>query len=456
LGGAATVTSVFARTGAVVAQSGDYAAFYEPGLGNPATNGFVLSSTTGGVRSWIAPSAGAGGNVSNSGTPTAGQKATWVDATHIQGVADNALQWDGGATNLVAATGRSSLGLVVGTDVQAWDADLDVWATKTPYAGSVVVTTGKTFTDTNNLTLSGTDGSTLNVGAGGTLGTAAFTASSAYQAADADLTTWAGITPASGVAAFLGTPSSLNLRNVLTDENGFGVALFNGATAPDFTTGLTIGGAAPSGKLLQGDGAKFAPSTPTWPTLASLANTSYSVMSDGSSFVAWPKQITNSSTSDQTGFTSDQYLTGSSCPVATGDFKAKGQYVCRFDMAKTGGTGASVITVRIGTTGSLSDTTATMTFTFGAGTAVADTGEYEVVVNWRSVGSGTSAVISGFCVGRHNLATTGLFNNAAVWTIVGTTSGGFNSSGASVMGLSYNGGASFGGTNKVVQAILSQ
>jgi hypothetical protein len=97
-----------------------------------------------------------------------------------------------------------------------------------------------------------------------------------------------------------------------------------------------------------------------------------------------------------------------------------------------------------------------MTFTFGAGTAVADTGEFEVVVNWRSVGSGTSAVISGFCVGRHNLATTGLFNNAAVWTIVAATSGGFNSSGASVMGLSYNGGASFGGTNKVVQAILSQ
>jgi hypothetical protein len=48
--------------------------------------------------------------VSNSGTPTAGQKATWVDATHIQGVTDNALQWDGGTTSLVTATGRSSLG----------------------------------------------------------------------------------------------------------------------------------------------------------------------------------------------------------------------------------------------------------------------------------------------------------------------------------------------------------
>jgi hypothetical protein len=43
-------------------------------------------------------------------------------------------QWDGGATNLVAATGRTSLGLVIGTNVEAWDADLDTWATLTPSA----------------------------------------------------------------------------------------------------------------------------------------------------------------------------------------------------------------------------------------------------------------------------------------------------------------------------------
>lgn len=44
-------------------------------------------------------------------------------------------------------------------------------------------TTSKTLTMSNTLTLAGTDGSTLNVGAGGTLGTAAFTASSAYAPA---------------------------------------------------------------------------------------------------------------------------------------------------------------------------------------------------------------------------------------------------------------------------------
>jgi len=36
----------------------------EPALGNPSTNGYVLSSTTAGVRSWIAPATGGGG-----GTP---------------------------------------------------------------------------------------------------------------------------------------------------------------------------------------------------------------------------------------------------------------------------------------------------------------------------------------------------------------------------------------------------
>jgi hypothetical protein len=54
--------------------------------------------------------ASSSGNVSNSGVPTVGQIALWTDATHIQGVADTTKQWDGGATGLTAATGRTSLG----------------------------------------------------------------------------------------------------------------------------------------------------------------------------------------------------------------------------------------------------------------------------------------------------------------------------------------------------------
>jgi hypothetical protein len=86
-------------------------------------------------------SATGGGNVSNSGTPINGQLAGWTDATHIQGVTNNSpnwdtaytdrLKWDGGATGLNAASGRTNLGLVIGANVEAWDNDLDLIAALT-------------------------------------------------------------------------------------------------------------------------------------------------------------------------------------------------------------------------------------------------------------------------------------------------------------------------------------
>jgi hypothetical protein len=69
--------------------------------------------------------------------------------------------------------------LVIGTNVEAWSANLDTWSGKTPYAGVLTVTTGKTFNVTNTLTFSGTDSSVLNIGSGGTLGSNAYT-STAY------------------------------------------------------------------------------------------------------------------------------------------------------------------------------------------------------------------------------------------------------------------------------------
>lgn len=61
-----------------------------------------------------------------------------------------------------AATARSTLGLVIGTNVQAWDTDLDTWATKTAPSGTVVgnsdsqTLTNKTLDNTNTVTLKDT------------------------------------------------------------------------------------------------------------------------------------------------------------------------------------------------------------------------------------------------------------------------------------------------------------
>lgn len=64
----------------------------------------------------------------------------------ITGITDLAVA-DGGTGASTASGARTNLGLVIGTNVQAWDADLDTWAGKTAPSGTVVGTT-----DTQTLT----------------------------------------------------------------------------------------------------------------------------------------------------------------------------------------------------------------------------------------------------------------------------------------------------------------
>lgn len=73
---------------------------------------------------------------------------------------------------------------------------------------------------------------------------------STIQAYDADLTTWAGVTPASGIATFLATPSSANLRSAMTDESGSGALLFaSGALGTPASGNLSNCTAYPYGSL---------------------------------------------------------------------------------------------------------------------------------------------------------------------------------------------------------------
>lgn len=55
-----------------------------------------------------------------------------------------------------------------------------------------------------------------------------------FQPSDADLTSWAAVTRASGFDTFVATPSSANLKSLVTDETGSGALVF--ATSPAIAT----------------------------------------------------------------------------------------------------------------------------------------------------------------------------------------------------------------------------
>lgn len=156
----------------------------------------------------------------------------------------------------------------------------------------------------------------------------------------------------------------------------------------------------------------------------------------------------------QTPFATDTYLTGSFILFPTGGPTAGMLYEMTFDVVKTAaGTATPIIIVRVGTAGTVSDT-ARITFTFGAGTAAVDKGEFKVHAMFRSVGSGTAAVLQGRSRLVSDLTVTGLSNAVKALQV---TSAGFDSTVASSgIGVSYNGGASAAHTVQLVEASLIQ
>lgn len=165
------------------------------------------------------------------------------------------------------------------------------------------------------------------------------------------------------------------------------------------------------------------------------------------------RTVHNASVAQQTGFAADTYLIGSSCAIPASSLQAKSMYHCVFSAVKTGaGTATPIINVRFGTAGTTADTSRG-TLTWSAQTAVIDEGVFEVWATFRTVGSGTSAVLQSLGRLTHRLSITGFGTGVSEPEVA--TSGGFDSTVASsIIGLSVNGGTSAAWTVDLVQARL--
>lgn len=108
-------------------------------------------------------------------------------------------------------------GLQIGTNVQAYSANLTTWAGLAPSANGQSLVTAANYAAMRALLdlEAGTDFYSISA------------ANAAFQPLDSNLTSWAAITRASGFDTFAATPSSANLRALITDETGTGAAVFN-------------------------------------------------------------------------------------------------------------------------------------------------------------------------------------------------------------------------------------
>lgn len=188
--------------------------------------------------------------------------------------------------------------------------------------------------------------------------------------------------------------------------------------------------------------------------LANLTSAYLQLINNGTAAGSWDVETSHeitetASTSSVTGFATDTYLAGSYLKFPFSPIVGT-TYKLTFDVTKTAaGTATPIITIRTGTLGTTGDT-ARNTFTFGAGTAAADTGIFEVMVVFRTVGATTTAVTQSIAKLTNNLTITGISNAVKART---STSSGFNSTTAALgIGASYNGGASASHTVTLVKA----
>lgn len=151
-----------------------------------ASNTLTLAGTDGSTLN-----VGAGGTLGALATTTPGSGvATWAATPTSANLRAAVSDETGSGGGLVFATSPTLTTPVLGVATATSINKLAITAPAT--SATLTVADGKTFTANNTLTLSGTDGSTLAIGTGGTLGTMAYQASSSYITTTTATTALAG------------------------------------------------------------------------------------------------------------------------------------------------------------------------------------------------------------------------------------------------------------------------
>lgn len=321
--------------------------------------------------------------------------------------------------------------------------------------GTGVANTGKTLTLGGSYTINGTDGSTLNISTGGTLGTAAFTAASAYQPLDSDLTAIAALTTTGIIARTAAdTYSARTITGTagnVTVTNGDGVSGAPTLSLPTALTSINSATAAASTDLTltAGSGNQNVALTPTG-TGSVLANGAYPQLTLGNATVAGAISLRRGTSGTASGFFG--WLTAAndttlllSNTSGSGEIRlnsSSGQGFITFYTTTSGGTNAEASRITkdgnlliggttditgsgglkvFGTTASTSTTTGTLVCAGGVGIAGAlygTTASFNNAVNIGSSVNGVTLTVNGVLKVQHNGTT-----EAALYLYDGSGSG---------------------------------